>query len=207
MKADLFVITATSGTGKTRLIQCLKRKIPELKLCISHTTRPKRKGEKDKRDYFFVSKEGFAAVDNSRTGGGFIEKAIVYGNHYGTSYEQLTQLLNKEDDILLELDWQGAKNIKRRFPTAVTIFILPPSIQQLKRRLQQRGTDSTAVIEERARVFKKEMAQHRLFDYLIVNQELDRACHQLYCIIMAHRLRHIRQTKNLKDLLDKLLVK
>lgn len=202
MNRDIFVITAPSGTGKTNLINYLKEALEDLDICISHTTRAKRAGEEDKKDYFFVSEKEFHRVEKS--GGGFIEKAIVYGNHYGVSRNELTRLLKQDKDILIELDWQGAKAIKEQFNNAVNIFILPPSLEQLEQRLRQRGTDSQDIITARAKIFKEEIAKRHHFDYLVVNEDFAQACRQLHAIITARRLKRQRQEIALKELITRL---
>lgn len=201
MNGDLFIIAAASGTGKTNLIRCLGKKIPSLKICISHTTRPRRPGEREGRDYFFVATAEFKRME---TAGDFIETAVVYGNDYGTTRRELERQREGDNDVLLELDWQGAQAIKKQYPRAISIFVLPPSIEHLKLRLHQRGTDSPIIIEERASIFKNEIAQHHLFDYLVVNEEFDQACEQLYCILTAHGLQFVKQKNNLRDLLERL---
>lgn len=202
MIKDIFVITAPSGTGKTDLINYLKEQIANLDVCISHTTRSKRKGEEDKKDYFFVSEEEFEQLEKS--GGGFIEQAIVYGNRYGVSRRELTKLIEQDKDILIEVDWQGAIAIKKEFPKAVTIFILPPSLEQLEQRLRKRGTDSPETIEARAKIFKEEIDKRNSFDYLVLNKDFDKACKELHSIICVQRLRQERQESVLKELINKL---
>jgi len=196
------VITAPSGAGKTHLINYLKEKVANLDVCISHTTRIKRKGEEDKKDYFFVSEEEFERIE--KAGDGFVEQAIVYGNRYGVSRRELTKLMNQSKDILIEVDWQGATAIKREFPKAITIFILPPSLEQLEERLRKRGTDSAKTIEKRAKIFKEEINKRNSFDYLVLNQDFDKACEELHSIITTQRLRQERQESALKELINKL---
>lgn len=202
MIKDIFVITAPSGAGKTHLINYLKEKVANLDVCISHTTRIKRKGEEDKKDYFFVSEEEFERIE--KAGDGFVEQAIVYGNRYGVSRRELTKLMNQSKDILIEVDWQGATAIKREFPKAITIFILPPSLEQLEERLRKRGTDSAKTIEKRAKIFKEEINKRNSFDYLVLNQDFDKACEELHSIITTQRLRQERQESALKELINKL---
>ena len=202
MIKDIFVITAPSGAGKTHLINYLKEKVANLDVCVSHTTRAKRKGEEDERDYFFVSEEEFERIE--KVAGGFVEQAIVYGNRYGVSRRQLTKLIGQNKDILIEVDWQGARAIKREYPQAITIFILPPSLEQLEERLRRRGTDSPETIEARAKIFKEEIDKRNGFDYLVLNKDFDRACEELHSIIIAQRLRQERQEAVLKELISKL---
>ena len=201
MGGDIFIVAAASGTGKTNLIRSLINKIPSIEFCISYTTRLPRKGEQNAKDYFFISHPEF---ERMIVAGEFIEHALVYGNHYGTSKKELENRRAAGNIILLELDWQGAVSLKKLYPAAQSIFVLPPSIEHLTLRLKKRGTDSAEIIEERANIFRDEIAQHHYFDYLIVNEDFEKAGEHLYCIVTAHQLRFAKQQKELKDLLAQL---
>jgi guanylate kinase len=174
--ASLFVIAAPSGAGKTTLVKALVRRNPSLRFSISYTTRERRPTEEDGRDYFFVSPEKFAAL---RDKGELLESALVFGNHYGTSRSQVEQHLADGHNVILEIDWQGAAQVRESMPDCVSIFILPPSRPELERRLRGRRTDSEEVIERRLNDALGDMSHWNEFDFAIINDDLDTAVAEL----------------------------
>jgi guanylate kinase len=182
----VLIVAAPSGAGKSTLVNALLAEDATVKLSISYTTRPPRPGEAHGREYFFVDVPTFAAM---RARDEFIESAEVHGHLYGTSARWIADRIADGDDVLLEIDWQGAQQIKRRFPNAVGIFILPPSIDALEARLRLRGQDEGAVITRRLLAAGGEIAHAREFDYAIINQEFAEAVRQLKSIVRAARLR------------------
>ena len=183
-KGRLFVVTAPSGAGKTSLIDALMRDDPSLKLSISYTTRKPRPGEKDGVDYHFVDDVGFLAM---RDRGEFLESAEVHGNRYGTSKQVITAALARGEDLILEIDWQGARQVRAIHPDCVGIFILPPSIEELERRMRSRGQDSDAVIRRRVDNAREELAHAGEFQYRIINKDFETARRELAEIIRAER--------------------
>jgi len=175
-KATLFVIAAPSGAGKTTLVKALVARNPELRFSISYTTRPKRKTEKDGRDYFFVDEGEFLQL---QARGELLESAVVFDNRYGTSRSQVEKHLARGHHVILEIDWQGAQQVRTTMPDCVTIFILPPSRVELERRLRSRGTDSGEVIARRLRDAVGDMSHWDEFDHVIINDDLDRATSEL----------------------------
>ena len=180
----LFVITAPSGAGKTSLIEALTSADPSLKLSISYTTRPPRPGEKDGVDYHFVNDAAFLAM---RERGEFLESAEVHGYRYGTSKKVITDALRRGEDLILEIDWQGARQVRAIYPDCVGIFILPPSIEELERRMRARGQDSDAVIRRRLDNARGEMEHAGEFDYAIINKDFQTAQRELAEIIQKER--------------------
>lgn len=176
----LFVIAAPSGAGKTSLVRALLQKQPSLQLSISHTTRKPRAHEHDGHDYYFVSPQEFAAL---RAAGAFLESAQVFDNFYGTGREQIDARRRAGQDVLLEIDWQGARQVRQSQPDCISVFILPPSREALERRLRSRGTDSEQVIARRLADAATDMSHCREFDYAIVNDDFDHALTQLQQII------------------------
>ena len=178
----LYVISAPSGTGKTSLVKALIEKDPSIRLSVSTTTREPRASEVNGKDYFFVKKEDFdKQIDNNE----FLEWAYVYGNFYGTSATLVKNSINRGEKVLLEIDWQGAFQIKQRYnkKSLTLIFVVPPSLEILKERLQKRGQDKLSVIAERLAAAKDEMAKSDNFDYVIINDSFDTAVSELYNII------------------------
>ena len=175
-RGRLFVITAPSGAGKTSLVHALMEREPSLRFSVSYTTRPKRPSEVNGRDYFFVSRERFEQMIGA---GEFLEHARVFDNFYGTSRQQVERSLASGQSLILEIDWQGALQIRRTMPECVSIFILPPSRQELERRLRGRGTDSDEVIARRLSDAASDMKHWTEFDYVIVNDDFDRAVAEL----------------------------
>ena len=198
LKGLLIVISAPSGTGKTTLCHMLLKEFKDLEFSISYTTRKPREGEVNGKDYFFVNKETFQKMIDE---GDFLEWAEVYGNFYGTSKSQILRALNEGKDILLDIDTQGALNVKENFPEAVLIFILPPSLEELERRLRNRGTDDEETIKKRLRIAREEIKKALLYDYLIINDNLEVAFEKLKSIITAEKCK----TERLKDEIQKVV--
>ncbi|HQY48590.1 MAG TPA: guanylate kinase, partial [Usitatibacteraceae bacterium] len=196
---DLFVVVAPSGAGKTSLVNRLLEAERGIRLSVSHTTRAPRAGEVDGRDYHFVAREAFEAMIAA---GDFLEHADVYGNYYGTSRRWIEQELAGEHDVLLEIDWQGARQVRKLFPRMVGIFILPPSLAELRRRLTDRGKDSPAVIERRMASAREEISHVLEFEYIIVNEQFDVALADLQAVVRAARLSRERGASRLSRLLD-----
>ena len=184
--AKLIVIAAPSGTGKTSLIEALLKDSTDMKfnLSISHTTRKKRINEKDGESYLFIDKKEFERMLENKD---FLEHAEVFGNFYGTSKSWVEELLKEGKNILLELDWQGAVQVKSAYPSAVTIFILPPSYKDLELRLIERDLDKKVVIEKRLAEAKKEIEQGQSFDFLVVNDEFEKALRDLKYIVRQNK--------------------
>ena len=183
-KGRLFVITAPSGAGKTSLIDALMAGDPTLKLSVSYTTRAPRAGEKDGVDYHFVDEPTFLRM---RDAGEFLENAQVHGNRYGTAKRVITQALAQGDDLILEIDWQGARQVRAIYSECVGIFILPPSIEELERRMRKRGKDSDSVIRRRLEAARGEMEHAGEFDYAIINKDFETAKQELAEIIRKER--------------------
>ena len=203
-KGSIFVISAPSGGGKTSLVNALLEKLSNLKLSISYTTRQKRSSEEHTKNYYFVSEEEFEAMKQRNE---FLEYATVFGNSYGTARQTVTEALQQGDDVVLEIDWQGAKQIKDNFPQAKMIFLLPPSIETLKERLHKRGSDDHVTIQKRLEQAEQEISQYGLFDYLVVNDDFDEALQQLISIITACGLTRERREAPLAQLIKDLTKK
>jgi guanylate kinase len=186
----LFVVAAPSGGGKTSLTRALLEKDPGIRLSVSYTTRPPRPGEQDGVDYQFVSAERFMAL---RDAGEFLEHAHVHGNWYATSASWLNQQIEAGQDVLLEIDWQGAAQVRRLIPSSVHIFILPPSLALLEERLHRRGQDDKATIARRLEAARDEMRHCTEFNYVIINQDFATAVDDLSAIVRASRLRAAQQ--------------
>jgi guanylate kinase len=186
----LFVLAAPSGGGKTSLVRELLLREPGMRLSVSYTTRSPRPGEKDGVDYHFVDEARFKALEKA---GEFLEHAYVHGNWYATSATWLKQQVAEGHDVLLEIDWQGAAQVRKLIPSAVLIFILPPTLASLKERLERRGQDSKEVIARRMEAAREEMRHCGQFDYVIMNQDFARAVDDLSVIVRAARLTAARQ--------------
>ncbi|HXU56631.1 MAG TPA: guanylate kinase [Casimicrobiaceae bacterium] len=186
----LFVVAAPSGGGKTSLTRALLEKDPGIRLSVSYTTRPARPGEQDGVDYHFVSTERFMAL---RDAGEFLEHAHVHGNWYATSASWLDQQIAAGQDVLLEIDWQGAAQVRRLIPSSVHIFILPPSLALLEERLHRRGQDDKATIARRLEAARDEIRHCAEFNYVIINQDFATAVDDLGAIVRASRLRATQQ--------------
>src|SRR5690242_18180148 len=163
LKGKLFVITAPSGAGKTSLIEAVMREDPTLKISVSYTTRSPRPGEQDGVDYHFIDRAKFDAMQRR---GEFLESAEVHGNHYGTSRKVILDAIARGEDLILEIDWQGAQQVRRLYPDCVGIFILPPSVPELERRMRSRGQDSDAVIRRRVKNAREELDHAHEFKYV-----------------------------------------
>ena len=190
---NLFVVAAPSGAGKSSLVTALLQLDAKLAVSISHTTRPPRGQEQHGREYWFITPEAFHAMVAD---GRFLEWAEVHGHLYGTSREAIEARVAKGGDVVLEIDWQGARQIKQLFPDAVLIFILPPSWDELRQRLQRRGEDPDAVIEQRMLNARVEVAQARHFDFVVVNASFETALFDLKAIVHAQRLKYAAQRRN-----------
>ncbi len=202
MAGLLFVVTAASGTGKTSLVHALIQRVNHLQLSISHTTRAKRSGEQDGVHYHFTDTEHFL---QAAAQGDFIEYAEVFGNYYGTNQYHVAEQLAAGEDVLLEIDWQGALQVRKLFPQAILIFILPPSVTALRERLQSRNQDSADVIEQRLKGSLTEMSNYINFDYLVINDIFEDALADLQAIIQAARLKIDQQSQRQETLLIQLL--
>ena len=176
----LYVFAAASGAGKTTLVHAVVRKHPELRFSISYTTRKPRRNEADGVDYLFVTKTEFMRL---RAEGEMLESAEVFGNFYATSRSQVEKHLADDRDVVLEIDWQGARQVRESMPESVTIFIMPPSVAELERRLRERRTDAPNVIERRLRDARSDMSHWDEFDYVIVNDDLNRAVADLEAVL------------------------
>ena len=194
---NLFMVVAPSGAGKSTLVNALLAQDAAISLSVSYTTRPPRPGDQDGREYHFVGVEEFKA---RRARGEFLESAEVHGNFYATSRLWIEERMQAGGDVLLEIDWQGARQVKATFPQAVGIFILPPSIEALAQRLRKRGQDSEAVINRRLLAAGSEIAHAPEADYVIINEDFDLALRQLGAIVTAARLRYGSQAARYHDL-------
>ncbi|EQM78917.1 guanylate kinase [Pseudomonas stutzeri] len=198
----LYIVSAPSGAGKTSLVKALLDAQPHVRVSVSHTTRPMRPGEVDGVNYHFVSREEF--VERMERGE-FLEHAEVFGNLYGTSQRWLEQTLNEGYDLILEIDWQGAQQVRRLMPQAKSIFILPPTQEALRQRLTNRGQDSDEVIEKRMREAVSEMTHYVEYDYLVINDDFAHALIDLQAIFRANQLLQASQQQRFRSLLDELL--
>jgi len=201
-KGTLYIISAPSGAGKTSLVKDLVADAEHIMVSVSHTTREKRPGETDGVDYHFVDKDEFIAMVDSSA---FLEHARVFDNYYGTSQQHVEQQLLQGLDVILEIDWQGARQVRKQFVDSQSIFILPPSLPALKQRLQNRGQDNEDVIARRMNDAVNEMSHYAEFDFLVVNDDFDLALNSLGSIFKANRLRQLQQERNLESLLIELL--
>ena len=200
-RGRLFVVAAPSGAGKTSLVRALMERDPSLRFSVSYTTRPRRPAEEHGRDYFFVSREEFERMVEA---GEFIEHARVFDNYYGTARQQVEQSLAAGQTLLLEIDWQGARQIRSAMPEAVTVFILPPSRAELERRLRGRGTDSEEVIQRRLRDAAGDMTHWPEFDHVVVNDDFGVALAELGDIVAGRGNATRRDRPGLAELADEL---
>jgi guanylate kinase len=201
-RGKLFVIAAPSGAGKTSLVRALMQLRPALHFSISYTTRKQRPNERHSHDYFFVDRAEF---ERMVAAGDFLEHARVFDNYYGTSRQQVEQLLDASQDVLLEIDWQGAQQIRRALPECRSIFVLPPSREALEQRLRSRGTDSDEVIARRLRDSLADLSHWSEFDYIVVNDDFDRATEDLQAIVSGQGEHLRRDRPELRELLARLL--
>jgi guanylate kinase len=181
-KGNLIVISAPSGSGKTSLANRALEEVPQLKFSVSHTTRKPRPGERDRVEYFFVSEKEFEEMIEQDT---FLEHARVYGNYYGTSRAFVDEQLSVGYDVLLDLDVQGAAQVKKSYPEAILVFVFPPSLEVLKERLKNRGLDDAGVIDQRLRIAKKEIKRYKDYQYVIINREIEESLGELKSIIQV----------------------
>ena len=196
---NLFVVVAPSGAGKTTLVDALLKREPNIRLSPSYTTRAPREGEKDGVDYFFISRPKF---EEMIAAGEFLEHADVYGNYYGTSRKWIEGELAGDHDVLLEIDWQGAEQVRKLFPDMVGVFILPPSLHELRRRLEMRGTDKPEAIARRMASARDEISHVLEFQYIIVNERFEAALSDLQAIVRASRVSCAQQAVRLAKLTD-----
>ena len=190
---NLFCVAAPSGAGKSSLVKALLELDSRLQVSVSHTTRKPRGQEQHGREYWFVSKEEFQAMIER---GDFFEHAEVHGNHYGTSRQAIEERIKGGEDVVLEIDWQGALQMKETFPYAVLVFILPPSYEELLQRLHRRGEDSADVIEMRMNNARIEVEQAQHFDFIVVNALFESALFDLKAIVHSQRLKYAAQRRN-----------
>jgi len=198
----LYIISAPSGAGKTSLVAALAAQVPSVRVSVSHTTRAMRPGEVEGINYHFVSRYSFSAMQQR---GEFLESAEVFGNGYGTSQEKVRQTLAQGFDVVLEIDWQGAQQVRRLMPEAHSIFILPPSRAALRERLTARGQDSLETIERRLREARLEISHYAEYDYLVVNDVFSEALADLKAIFRSNPLQQLRQQTAHTRLLSELL--
>ncbi|GFO71434.1 guanylate kinase [Bathymodiolus japonicus methanotrophic gill symbiont] len=201
-KGKLYIISAPSGAGKTSLIKKLVPNLENVVVSVSHTTRAQRSGETEGIDYFFTSVSNFKEMISQAD---FLEYAQVFDNYYGTAQSSVERSLNSGKDVILEIDWQGAAQIRRLLEGTISIFILPPSTEVLRQRLQERGQDSPEIIDRRMQAAKTEISHYAEYDYLIVNDDFNTALTELKSIILARRLGIALQQNQLKALLVGLL--
>lgn len=199
----LYIISAPSGAGKTSLVKALVSRIETMTISISHTTREPRPGEVAGRDYYFIDDHEFLGMIED---GAFLEHARVFDHYYGTALSSVQTQLAVGHDVILEIDWQGAQQVRRRIPGSQSVFILPPSRNELEARLRSRAQDAETVIERRMHDAVREISHYGEYDYLVVNDSFETALSELSAIITANRLRLPVQGELLKDLIADLLV-
>jgi guanylate kinase len=200
--ANLFIVAAPSGCGKTSLVKALIEKTENLCVSVSHTTRTARPGEEHGKNYFFVSQQEFDQINQDD---GFIESAQVFDNYYGSAKQTVKDLLDSGTDVILEIDWQGARQVKATFDDAIGIFILPPSEAALRERLTDRGQDDKTIVDRRMQDAVSEMQHYNEFDYLVINDDFEVALEDLSQIIHAQRLQLSQQVFNHQSLLNSLI--
>jgi len=196
------IIAAPSGGGKTSLVKALVETMPGLAVSVSHTTRPIRAGERDGVNYNFVTKDEFEALLQKQA---FVEHAKVFDNYYGTSREWLEQQLHSGIDVILEIDWQGAQQLRATLPKVISIFILPPSLEVLRQRLIERGQDNPHIIDKRMQKAQNEISHYVEFDYLVVNDDFTLALADIEAIIRSQHLRTENHATELSRMLNNLL--
>ena len=201
-KGNLYIISAPSGAGKSSLVTALVEDWPDIEVSVSHTTRAKRPGEEDGVNYHFVDQDTFAEMVDQ---GLFLEHAQVFDNRYGTSRQSIQEQLLKGKDVILEIDWQGARQIRQLVNDCKTIYILPPSVAALRERLQNRGQDDNELIERRMRDSVSEMSHYGEFDYIVINDDFEQAKKDLSAIFVSNRLLKEFQQEQHIDLLTELL--
>ena len=198
----LFVISAPSGAGKTSLVKALLAETENIEVSVSHTTRAKRPGEEDGVDYHFVDHASFEAMVEQ---GAFLEHAQVFDNYYGTAAANIEAILEQGRDVILEIDWQGAEQVRKLIPHTVNVFILPPSRSALEERLRGRGQDSDEIIQRRMRDAVSETSHYLEYDFLVVNDKFENALVELKSIVISRRCRSQAQVQRLQPLLKELL--
>jgi guanylate kinase len=202
MSGTLYIFSAPSGAGKTSLVKALLEETPQIQVSVSHTTRTARTGEVDGQDYWFVSQDDFKRMIDQQA---FLEHAQVFDNFYGTSLIKVNEALADGIDVILEIDWQGAQQVRQRVAKTLSVFILPPSMPELHSRLSNRGTDSQEVIDKRMRQAVNEMRHYAEYDYVIINDDFKTALQELRAVVLAQRVslakQEIKQQALLKDLL------
>ncbi|WED42345.1 guanylate kinase [Legionella cardiaca] len=201
-KGSLIIVAAPSGGGKTSLVKKLVNEMDNIAVSISHTTRSMRPGEQDGIDYFFINEQQFLQMIKEDA---FIEHALVFNHYYGTSVAQIKARLEAGIDVVLDIDWQGAQQIRRIFSESISVFIIPPSLDVLKQRLLGRRQDNEDVIKERMKRAQDELSHYSEFDYLIVNDDFEKAAAELQAIVVANRLKMKRQSLQQRKLLSFLL--
>jgi guanylate kinase len=201
MSGTLFIVSAPSGGGKTSLVKALLETEHDVRLSVSYTTRPARTGEVNGRAYHFVSPAEFERMLGA---GDFLEHAVIYGNRYGTSRKWITEQLERGSSILLEIDWQGARQVRKLMPGTVSVFILPPSLEVLEQRLKGRGQDSPEAVAQRLAAAREEIGHFVEFDYVIINDDFTRAAQDLISVIRADRLTLSRQLARHANLINRL---
>lgn len=202
MPADLFIISAPSGAGKTTLVRAMMERLRGLAFSVSHTTRAMRPGERDGYDYHFIDTERFERMIEA---GAFLEYAKVFDHYYGTARDEVETRLASGEDVFLDIDWQGARQVRERWPAVQSIFILPPSRADLEYRLRERGQDSDDTIARRMQAAVGESTHYNEYDYLIINGDFPSALEELMAVVRAQRLRRARQAERHADLLTRLL--
>jgi len=203
-KGKLYIISAPSGAGKTSLVKQLIAGLDQVTVSVSHTTRAMREGENEGKDYFFSTVDEFKQMVANKD---FLEHAQVFDNFYGTAQKTVENSLDDGIDVILEIDWQGAQQVRKMLPDNVSIFILPPSIEVLQQRLENRGQDSQEIISRRMQDAVQEMSHCNEFNYLIVNDDFNLALEELRGIVVSYRLEKQRQLKKLAPLLEQLIAR
>jgi len=202
LPGTLFIISAPSGAGKTSLVKALVEQTRDISISVSHTTRQKRQGEVDGVDYHFIDKKKFESMV---TESAFLEHALVFDNYYGSALKNIENKLKQAEDIILEIDWQGAAQVRKQLPDSVNIFILPPSRLALEERLRNRGQDDEKIIQRRMADAVSETSHYPEYDYLIVNDQFEQALTELSSIVTARRCRIQAQIQSIAPLLKELL--
>ncbi len=201
MQGNLYIVSAPSGAGKTSLVRALLEQDRAIRLSVSYTTRAARPGEEEGIHYHFIGRDEF---QRRLEAGDFLESAEVYGNYYGTSHSWVVSRLEQGHDILLEIDWQGAQQVRKLLPQAISIFILPPSLEALRQRLSNRGQDSQNIIDNRMKSARDEVSHAAEFDYVIINDDFYSALQDLAAVTRAERLRTARQLCRQQALISQL---
>ena len=202
MKGNLFVVSSPSGAGKSSLISALLAKHTDMKVSVSHTTRAPRPGEIDGQHYHFTNVDSFKERIQKNE---FYEWAEVFGNYYGTSKSAINDQLEQGIDVFLDIDWQGAQQMRKLVPNLITLFILPPSRQELESRLNKRGQDSQEVIAGRMAQAQSEMSHYKEYDFVMINDDFEQTLSHFEQIVLAHRLKTANQQRKFADLINELL--